>query len=76
MAGKFEPKVPVQLAPPKDDLISLQDLAKANGTASHPRPFKPSLNLHFDTGGLSPELLGRLSRAPELELYFLLPKLN
>lgn len=31
MAGKFEPKVPVQLNPPKDDLISLEDLAKANG---------------------------------------------
>lgn len=31
MAGKFEPKVPVNLDPPKDDPISLEDLAKANG---------------------------------------------
>ncbi|KAG7288621.1 hypothetical protein NEMBOFW57_004975 [Staphylotrichum longicolle] len=31
MAGKFEPKVPVQLDPPKDDIISLEELAKANG---------------------------------------------
>jgi hypothetical protein len=31
MAGKFEPKVPVQLAPPKDDPISVEELAKANG---------------------------------------------
>ena len=31
MAGKFEPKVPVQLDPPKDDPISLEELAKANG---------------------------------------------
>ncbi|RYP78414.1 hypothetical protein DL771_000599 [Monosporascus sp. 5C6A] len=35
MAGKFEPKVPVQLDPPKDDPISLEDLAKANGTEGH-----------------------------------------
>ena len=31
MSGKFEPKTPVQLAPPKDDIISLEELAKANG---------------------------------------------
>ena len=31
MSGKFEPKVPVQLNPPKDDPISLEELAKANG---------------------------------------------
>jgi hypothetical protein len=34
MAGKFEPKVPVQLNPPKEDPISLEELAKANGTAA------------------------------------------
>lgn len=34
MSGKFEPKVPVQLNPPKDDLISLEELAKANGKTS------------------------------------------
>lgn len=31
MSGRFAPKVPVQLDPPKDDPISLEDLAKANG---------------------------------------------
>lgn len=31
MSGKFEPKTPVQLAPPKDDIISLEELSKANG---------------------------------------------
>lgn len=32
MAGRFEPKVPVQLNPPKDDPITLEELAKADGT--------------------------------------------
>ncbi|KAI3326212.1 cytochrome b5 [Xylariaceae sp. AK1471] len=32
MAGKFEPKVPVNLSPPKDEPITLEELAKANGT--------------------------------------------
>jgi hypothetical protein len=31
MAGKFEPKTPVQLDPPKDDPISAADLAQADG---------------------------------------------
>lgn len=31
MSGRFAPKVPVQLDPPKDDPISLEDLAKADG---------------------------------------------
>ena len=35
MAGKFEPKVPVQLNPPKDDPISLEELAQANGRKNH-----------------------------------------
>ncbi|KAM0493075.1 hypothetical protein ACHAPB_008601 [Verticillium nonalfalfae] len=30
MAGRFEPKVPVTLAPPKDDPITLEELAAAN----------------------------------------------
>lgn len=34
MAGKFEPKEPVQLNPPKDDPITLEELAKCNGTSS------------------------------------------
>ncbi|KAI1121137.1 cytochrome b5-like heme/steroid binding domain-containing protein [Nemania abortiva] len=32
MASKFEPKVPVKLDPPKDDLITLEELAKADGS--------------------------------------------
>ncbi|KAK3684880.1 cytochrome b5-like heme/steroid binding domain-containing protein [Podospora appendiculata] len=32
MAGKFEPKNPVTLAPPKDDIIPVDVLAAANGT--------------------------------------------
>ncbi|PBP18854.1 cytochrome b5-like Heme/Steroid binding domain-containing protein [Diplocarpon rosae] len=32
MAGKFEPKTPVNLAPPKSDPISLDALSKADGT--------------------------------------------
>lgn len=34
MSGKFEPKTPVNLNPPKDDPISLEDLAKADGECS------------------------------------------
>ncbi|KAM0246269.1 hypothetical protein ACHAQJ_010288 [Trichoderma viride] len=34
MSGRFEPKVPVQLDPPRSDPISLDDLAKANETDS------------------------------------------
>lgn len=29
--GRFEPKTPVELAPPKDDPISLDHLAKCDG---------------------------------------------
>ncbi|TRX88059.1 hypothetical protein FHL15_011061 [Xylaria flabelliformis] len=32
MAGKFQPKVPVNLDPPKDDPITLEDLSQADGT--------------------------------------------
>ncbi|KAI1662651.1 cytochrome b5 [Daldinia decipiens] len=32
MASKFKPKVPVTLDPPKDDPISVEELAKADGT--------------------------------------------
>lgn len=31
MAARFEPKTPVNLDPPKDDPISAEELAKANG---------------------------------------------
>ncbi|ORY59455.1 cytochrome b5-like heme/steroid binding domain-containing protein [Pseudomassariella vexata] len=32
MSGKFEPKVPVNLNPPKDDPISVDELSKADGS--------------------------------------------
>lgn len=36
MAGKFEPKTPVVLNPPRDDPITLEELAKANGASINP----------------------------------------
>ena len=39
MAGKFEPKVPVNLNPPKDDPISPEELAKPTGTRARILPF-------------------------------------
>lgn len=36
MSGKFEPKTPVQLNPPKSDPIPVDELAKANGTCISP----------------------------------------
>lgn len=41
MSGKFEPKVPVQLDPPKSDPISLEALAAANGKLNVWRPPRP-----------------------------------
>jgi membrane-associated progesterone receptor component len=35
MAAKFEPKVPVNLEPPKDDPITLEELAQANGECDY-----------------------------------------
>ncbi|KAI0425951.1 cytochrome b5-like heme/steroid binding domain-containing protein [Xylaria sp. FL1042] len=32
MAGKFKPKVPVNLDPPKDDPITLEELSQADGS--------------------------------------------
>lgn len=31
MSGKFEPKTPVTLNPPKDDPITVEHLSKCNG---------------------------------------------
>jgi membrane-associated progesterone receptor component len=33
--AKFEPKQPIELAPPKDDVISVEHLAKCDGGSSH-----------------------------------------
>ena len=35
MTERFAPKVPVQLDPPKDDPISLEELAKCDGKWLH-----------------------------------------
>jgi hypothetical protein len=34
MSAKFEPKTQVELNPPKDDLISIEDLALCDGTSA------------------------------------------
>lgn len=34
MSGRFEPKEPVTLDPPKNDPITVEELAKANGKCS------------------------------------------
>jgi hypothetical protein len=41
MAGKFEPKTPVNLDPPKDDPITVEELAKCNGIYSISFPGAP-----------------------------------
>lgn len=45
MAGKFEPKEPVKLNPPKDDPITLEELSKCNGTLWN-APRRQASNLH------------------------------
>ncbi|KAL3424273.1 cytochrome b5-like Heme/Steroid binding domain-containing protein [Phlyctema vagabunda] len=58
MAGKFEPKTPVNLNPPKDDPISLDHLAKCNGNDGNPcyvaikgKVFDVSANSMYKVGG-------------------------
>ena len=48
MAGKFEPKTPVQLDPPKDDPISAADLAQADGMRFHNHRQHALVYLYFD----------------------------
>jgi hypothetical protein len=40
--GRFEPKVPVQLDPPKDDLITLEYLSKCDGKTNPARGIRNS----------------------------------
>lgn len=49
MAGKFEPKVPVQLNPPKDDPISVEELSKATGKLKSEPRFQIHVPLHEPT---------------------------
>ncbi|KAK0668995.1 cytochrome b5-like heme/steroid binding domain-containing protein [Cercophora samala] len=51
MSGKFEPKTPVQLNPPKDDPISLEELAKANGEEEGGKCYVAIKGLVYDVTG-------------------------
>ncbi|CAP72723.1 uncharacterized protein PODANS_2_1530 [Podospora anserina S mat+] len=51
MSGKFEPKTPVQLNPPKDDPISLSELAKANGEQADGKCYVAIKGLVYDVTG-------------------------
>jgi len=57
MAGKFEPKTPVQLNPPKEDLISAERLAQCNGTEGNPC-YVAIKGLVFDVSGKDAYLPG------------------
>ncbi|KAK2034634.1 cytochrome b5-like Heme/Steroid binding domain-containing protein [Colletotrichum caudatum] len=51
MAGRFEPKVPVELAPPKDDPITLEELAKADGSDPNGKTYVAIKGIVYDVTG-------------------------
>ncbi|KFY81657.1 hypothetical protein V500_11217 [Pseudogymnoascus sp. VKM F-4518 (FW-2643)] len=53
MSGKFEPKTPVTLNPPKDDPITVEHLSKCNGKIP-----RASQGVVFDVNGKEPYLPG------------------
>ena len=60
MAAKFEPKVPVDLDPPKDDPITVEELSKANGRPSHLRCSDPRGVSSSETFGILVRGMGSL----------------
>ncbi|ELR01845.1 hypothetical protein GMDG_05032 [Pseudogymnoascus destructans 20631-21] len=57
MSGKFEPKEPVILNPPKDDPITVEHLSKCNGTDGYPC-YVAIKSVVFDVNGKEPYLPG------------------
>ncbi|KAJ0307079.1 hypothetical protein COL516b_004311 [Colletotrichum fioriniae] len=51
MSGKFEPKNPVTLAPPKDDPITLEELAKADGSDPNGKTYVAIKGIVYDVTG-------------------------
>ncbi|CAI0641376.1 putative steroid-binding protein 3 [Colletotrichum fructicola] len=51
MSGKFEPKTPVELAPPKDDPITLEELAKADGSDPNGKTYVAIKGVVYDVTG-------------------------